>query len=146
MKSNKLLVHYTLVMYGTLISLALPVFAAPKGPDMGYPSLPRFDADVNGDYRKDFCRFVGDAGQIFLSCQFRTSDGYSSNQYEFNSKPGIDLGYPNMPRAMKDVNDDDRADFCRYIGNQGDSNNPLRESCLLAGKAGFSNKEYRTDQ
>lgn len=125
----------------------VPAFAAQPGPDMGYGNLPKFYVDVNGDGARDFCRFVGNHPDIILSCQLGISpSGYSSEQYGFNSQSGLDLGYGDRPRSMKDVNGDKRKDFCRYIGNFGDSTNPVRESCVLAGQNGFTNREYRLDR
>jgi hypothetical protein len=60
--------------------------------DQGYPNLPRQLADVNGDGRADYCRFVGDAPNIFLSCNLATANGFDTHQYTFNSIAGIDPG------------------------------------------------------
>ncbi|MCL6753871.1 hypothetical protein KBT16_24000, partial [Nostoc sp. CCCryo 231-06] len=72
------------------------------GIDQGYGNLPRFLADVNGDKRADYCRFVGDDPNVFLSCNLATASGFSPNQYEFNSITGIDQGYGNLPRFLAD--------------------------------------------
>jgi hypothetical protein len=42
--------------------------------DPGYPEF-RVMADVNGDGRADYCRFVGNPGEIFLSCALVTVTG-----------------------------------------------------------------------
>ena len=66
------------------------------GLDRGYAHLPRQLADVDGDGRADYCRFVGDAPNIFLSCNLATAGGFDSNQYTFNSIPGLDRGYAHL--------------------------------------------------
>jgi hypothetical protein len=53
--------------------------------DKGYDNLPKFMADVNGDGRADFGRFVGDSPNIFLSFNLATPTGFSANQSGFNS-------------------------------------------------------------
>jgi len=95
--------------------------------------------DVNGDGLPDYCRFVGDSPDIFLSCQLGTKNGGLSFQpYGFNSSKGIDPGYPSLPQALVDVNHDGRPDFCRYVG---DWSNPDL-SCVLAETGGFSADQY----
>ena len=108
-------------------------FNSIRGIDQGYGNLPRFLADVNADHRADYCRFVGDSPNIFLSCNLATVSGFSINQYEFNSIRGIDQGYENLPRFLADVNADNRADYCRFVG---DSPNVFL-SCNLATPSGF---------
>jgi hypothetical protein len=104
--------------------------------DEGLPDFRQL-ADANGDGVLDYCRFVGNAPDVFLSCQLGTSDGvFSKEPYGFNSIKGLDLGFP--PRAMLDVNGDKRADFCRYVG---DPQLP-HLSCVLAESGGFSTKQY----
>jgi hypothetical protein len=103
------------------------------GLDPGYDTMPRFMVDVNGDGKADYCRFVGDAPNIFLSCALQTSNGFG--QYDVNSQPGYDAGYGNMPRFMADVNGDGRADYCRYVG---DAPNSFL-SCGLASSNSFGN-------
>jgi hypothetical protein len=85
------------------------------GLDPGYDNMPRFMVDVNGDGKADYCRFVGNAPNIFLSCALSSGTGFG--QYDVNSQPGYDAGYGNQPRFMADVNGDGRADYCRYVGN-----------------------------
>lgn len=133
---NKML--FLIILGIGLIGMIKPSLGAPMGPDMGYQNLPKWMVDVNADGKPDFCRFVGNEGKIFLSCQLATNDGFDSNQYTFNSVAGVDMGYGDMPRAMKDVNGDGRADFCRWIGNKGN----IYESCQLAGNTGFTRREY----
>ena len=101
--------------------------------DKGYNDLPRYFADVNSDGRADFCRFVGNSPQIFLSCNLATTSGFGTNQYAFNSVSGIDPGYAHLPRTLIDKNNDRRADFCRFVGNK--PNIFLR--CNLASTSGF---------
>ncbi|MCC5628822.1 hypothetical protein LC613_12280 [Nostoc sphaeroides CHAB 2801] len=113
-------------------------FNSIRGIDQGYQNLPRFLADVNGDNRADYCRFVGDSPSIFLSCNLATASGFSPNQYEFNSIRGIDQGYQNLPRFLADVNGDKRADYCRFAGNSPN----VFLSCNLATPSGFSPYQY----
>ena len=113
-------------------------FNSIKGIDQGYSTLPRFLADVNGDGRADYCRFVGDAPNIFLSCDLATATGFDSNQYSFNSIKGIDQGYSTLPRFLADVNGDGRADYCRFVGDVPN----IFLSCDLATASGFDTNQY----
>ena len=108
------------------------------GLDLGYPSLPRLLGDVNGDRRADYCRFVGNAPNIFLSCDLATGNGFNPSQYTYNSIPGIDAGYASLPRLLADVNIDGRADYCRFVGNAPN----VFLSCNLAGTSGFDTNQY----
>lgn len=119
------------------------VFTPAGGPivDEGYPGMRQL-ADVNGDGVLDYCRFVGDAPEIFLSCQLgnRTS-GYWSDPYAFNSIKGIDQGIPGMPQALIDINKDGRADFCRYVKDVSVDSGAAGGAilvCNLAGTTGFA--------
>ncbi|MEH1834752.1 MAG: hypothetical protein V7L29_22505 [Nostoc sp.] len=112
-------------------------FNSITGIDQGYENLPRFLADVNGDTRADYCRFVGDTPNIYLSCNLAAASGFSTNQYEFNSITGIDQGYENLPRFLADVNGDTRADYCRFVGDPN-----IYLSCNLATASGFSTNQY----
>jgi hypothetical protein len=105
--------------------------------DWGYPWLPRVMADVNGNKERDYCRFVGDDPNIFLSCNLVISNTFSVNEYGFNSIKGLDPGYSNMPRYFADVNGDKRADYCRFVGLD-----PNILSCNLAEATGFSSNQY----
>jgi M6 family metalloprotease-like protein len=97
------------------------------GIDVGHALLPRAMADVNADGRADYCRFVGTAPGIFLSCALALpSGGFGS--YDVNSDPGFDAGYGHLPREMADVNGDGRADFCRFVGHP----SRIFLSCALA--------------
>jgi hypothetical protein len=103
------------------------------GLDPGYDNMPRFMVDVNGDGKADYCRFVGNAPNIFLSCALSTGTGFG--QYDVSSQPGYDAGYANMSRFMADVNGDGRADYCRYVGNAPN----IFLSCGLASGNKFGN-------
>jgi len=107
--------------------------------DLGYEGFQK-DVDVNGDGRLDYCRFVGDAPNILLSCQLGVAkEFWSKNPYGFNSITGIDQGYANMPRALIDVNGDGRPDFCRYVGDPPN----VKLSCDLAEASGFAKEQYK---
>ena len=104
--------------------------------DEGYPSFRQL-ADVNGDGVRDYCRLVGDTPNIYLSCQLgMPNGGYASEPYGFNSIKGIDAGF--APAALVDINEDKRADFCRYVGDGA----TVRLACTLAGNAGFAQDPY----
>ncbi|HVG11079.1 MAG TPA: M12 family metallo-peptidase [Thermoanaerobaculia bacterium] len=103
--------------------------------DRGYDTF-RGMADVNGDGRADYCRFVGNAPDIFLSCALATASGFGN--YDFNSAPGFDAGF--AFRGMADVNGDGRADYCRFVGNV--PNTYL--SCALATDHGFGNYDFNS--
>lgn len=106
--------------------------------DAGYASLPRFLIDVNNDHQLDYCRFVGDRPDVFLSCKFGTAGGFGSGEYDFNSMPGLDRGYDDRPQYMADVNDDGQADYCRIVGDA-----PSQFlSCDLATSSGFDSNQY----
>jgi len=83
------------------------------GIDRGYDWF-RQMADVNGDGRADFCRFVGNGASIYLSCAISKPDGTFGN-HEWKSRPGFDRGY-DWFRRLVDVNGDGRADYCRFVG------------------------------
>jgi hypothetical protein len=103
--------------------------------DEGYAWL-RTSADVNGDSINDYCRFVGKAPDIFLSCAILDANGLTTDQYGFSSVKRIDTGYISLPMAMIDVNGDKRADFCRFVGDK-----PFL-SCNLAGMEGFERDHH----
>lgn len=108
-----------------------------KNYDAGYDTF-RAMADVDGDGRADYCRFVGDSGAIFLSCGLATAGGGFGNN-DFNSAPGLDPGYPEL-RTLVDVNADRRADYCRIVGNP-----PATfVSCALAGPTGFGSNDFNS--
>src|SRR5260370_29703065 len=66
-------------------------FNSKPGFDPGYADQPHFMADVNGDGRADYCRFVGPPGAVFLSCALVGDSGFGN--LDFNSKPGFDRCY-----------------------------------------------------
>jgi hypothetical protein len=106
--------------------------------DVGYPGLRQL-ADVDGDGRLDYCRFVGDPPEVFLSCQLGLANGlFSLEPHGFNSIKRIDQGYENRPRALIDINSDQRADFCRFVGNFP----TVRVLCNLADRSGFAAEQY----
>ncbi|MEM7588358.1 MAG: M12 family metallo-peptidase, partial [Acidobacteriota bacterium] len=113
--------------------------------DQGYGHMPRLMADVNADGRADYCRFVGDAPNIFFSCATAKADG-TFGQYDINSAQGfagIDPGRADMPRLLADVNADGRADYCRFVGDA--PYNFL--SCALATATGtFGNYDVNSRQ
>ncbi|MGB9365361.1 MAG: M12 family metallo-peptidase, partial [Xanthobacteraceae bacterium] len=110
------------------------------GLDPGYADSPRFLVDVNADGKPDYCRFVGNAPNIFLSCALQTSDIFG--QYDVNSQPGFDAGYANMPRFMADVNGDGKADYCRFVGNAPN----ISLSCALSTGTTFGTYDVNSQQ
>jgi hypothetical protein len=49
--------------------------------------------DVNADGRADYCRFVGDKPNVFLSCA--VAKGNTFGNYDVSGEPGnFDPGYP----------------------------------------------------
>ncbi len=116
-------------------------FRSDPGFDTGYPGLPRAFADVNGDGRADYCRFVGNVPGVFLSCALAAADGRFGS-YDFNSSPDLMFGYGSLPRTFADVNGDGRADYCRFV--QGQRGRFL--SCALAtADGGFGNLDVNSD-
>jgi hypothetical protein len=113
-------------------------FNSIQGIDIGYSNLPQYFADVTGDRRADYCRFVGDDPSVFLSCNLATASGFGTNQYEFSSLKGIDKGYGNLPRTLRDANGDRRADYCRFVGDRPG----IFRSCNLAGSSNFDTNQY----
>jgi hypothetical protein len=107
--------------------------------DWGYSSLPRgmYQADNFGGL--DYCRFVGNSPNIFISCKLNDY----SNEYAHNSLTGIDQGYSNRPRGFEDFDGDGFIDFCRYVGNSPN----IVKRCLkgrptTGGKVGFEMDQY----
>jgi subtilisin family serine protease len=111
---------------------------APGGLDRGADNMPRFMADVNGDGKPDYCRFVGNP--TYLSCALQTSTGFG--QYDVNSALNFDSGDPGMPRLMADVDGDRRADYCRFVAGGKDGFGPFnRLSCALSTGTAFGNND-----
>lgn len=121
---------------GTASGFSSNRFNSIQGIDQGYAHFRQL-ADVNGDGRADYCRFVGSSPNVFLSCNLAGTSSFSTSQYNYNSVRGIDQGYNDF-RQLADVNGDSRADYCRFVG---DSPN-IFLSCNLAGPSGFSNSQY----
>ena len=116
-----------------------PVYSDPlNGADKGYDHLPKAFIDANGDGRKDYCRFIGDAPNIFIACVLRTRDGSLSkaNQFSFRSISGVDQGYDSLPRGFRLVNG--KAAYCRFVGNAPD----IYEACNLTISTGFSSEQF----
>jgi uncharacterized membrane protein YgcG len=115
-----------------------PIYLGPTGcnapspiTDWGYANF-RAYGDANGDGVQDYCRFVGDAPNVFLSCQLGCEAGNYGVSTGFSSVQGIDQGYGGTGQ-MVDVNGDKRADFCRTVGNAPNT----FSACDLAGTSGF---------
>ncbi|HEX4953812.1 MAG TPA: hypothetical protein VF017_10510 [Thermoanaerobaculia bacterium] len=79
------------------------------GSSGGSPDLPRDIADVDGDGRADYCRFVT---RNKLRCSLGSRAGFST----FRDSPRIDPGLADMLQTFADVNADGRADYCRFVG------------------------------
>ncbi len=113
-----------------------------NGVDKGYDHLPKAFIDANGDGRKDYCRFIGDAPNIFIACAIRGRNGLLSdgNQFSFRSISGVDQGYDSLPRGFRLVNG--VAAYCRFAGNAPN----IFEACNLTTSTGFSSEQfgYRT--
>lgn len=89
----------------------------PPGGKIGYtPQFPMFLADVNGDKVRDFCRAVG-GNPPNIACQLGKPGGGFKIK-EFTGPGGIKgwFGSDKKPQWMEDVNEDGRADYCRYFG------------------------------
>jgi hypothetical protein len=113
-----------------------------NGVDKGYAHLPKASIDANGDGRKDYCRFIGNAPNIFIACALRRSNSKLSdgNNFSFRSISGVDQGYDSLPRGFRLV--DGKAAYCRFVGNAPN----IFEACNLTTSAGFSKNQfgYRT--
>jgi hypothetical protein len=125
------------------VTYSRPLSSPPKDfrGDAGYESYPRFLADVDGDGVRDFCRGVG-GNPPYMACILGQSGGRWSERV-YRSADKLDWGYPQVkdvaePRWMEDVNEDGRADFCRYVGG-----NPPYPAALLAGEHEFSEESVR---
>ncbi|HEX3128229.1 MAG TPA: hypothetical protein VH394_12940 [Thermoanaerobaculia bacterium] len=108
-----------------------------QGYDQGYATF-RAVIDVNADHRADYCRFVGASNTPYLSCGLATGSGFGN--YDFNSAPGIDLGY-SFFRALVDVNADGRADYCRFVGS---SSTPYLSCALAKSNNTFGNYDFNS--
>ena len=99
---------------------------------MGYIQFPRMMIDVDNDARADYCRILGKPGDLFISCTL-AGESHFKDQSQFVSDRNIDLGLDYLPRTFRDINNDKRADLCRYAGTK--PNIVLR--CNYATDTGF---------
>lgn len=90
------------------------------------------DVSKNGS-NYDYCRIITDqtTKNDIVSCAILNSD----NQYQYNSKPGIDLGIKKT-QYMKDETGNNRDDFCRCIGKYPNT----YVSCVEANKDSFGDE------
>jgi hypothetical protein len=93
--------------------------------DAGYDEG-RAWVDVNADGRADYCRVVG-LWSYQISCTTSNGTGFA-NTFTSGS---LDPGY-NQGRSWVDVNGDNRADYCRIVGN-----GPMYLACTLSTGVGF---------
>ncbi|HEX8630616.1 MAG TPA: hypothetical protein VF755_20850 [Catenuloplanes sp.] len=88
--------------------------------------------DVNGDSADDYCRRVGQdnvrTGRV--ACTLSTKDGFGRTV----TSPVLDWG-PRAGRDWEDFNGDNRADFCRRIGEPDGATG--RIACTLSTGTGF---------
>jgi hypothetical protein len=115
------------------------------GIDLGHADLGRFMADVNGDGKADFCRFVDAAPSTKLSCLLSDGTAFGTRTHEsqpllpesgIGSTQGVDPGLPGLAGFMVDVNRDRKADFCRFVRN---ARGVSFFSCAIATRRGFGN-------
>jgi len=81
--------------------------------DFGYSSDIQQFADVDGNGKDDYCRIVGNPGDLKMLCSLSTDDGINTVQ-KYGTTRGT--GYDELHKKMIDVNADGRADFCRAVG------------------------------
>jgi hypothetical protein len=103
---------------------------SPAGYDAGFDTF-RALADIDGDGKADYCRFVGTAPNVRLSCGRSNGTTFGSN--DVDSQPGLRPGIDGELRAMADVNADGKADYCRILAST--AGNYL--GCALATGTGF---------
>jgi hypothetical protein len=101
------------------------------GVDLGYSDTPRVFVDANADGKTDFCRFRGPPNSRYITCDLATEMGFQS---EALKSPTVDLGYDDAPRLFGDVDNDHRADFCRF---RGDPNNRFLQCNTSQGGVAF---------
>eukprot|EP01024_Parvocaulis_polyphysoides_P035647 TRINITY_DN3162_c0_g1_i1.p4 TRINITY_DN3162_c0_g1~~TRINITY_DN3162_c0_g1_i1.p4 ORF type:complete len:171 (-),score=13.09 TRINITY_DN3162_c0_g1_i1:586-1098(-) len=58
-------------------------YRTPANIDLGYQGRPRGFVDANGDGYGDFCRCVGNAPYIFVSCALGSATGFDRGQYSY---------------------------------------------------------------
>jgi hypothetical protein len=147
-----------LAAFGTFTGLVLGCFAPnpslaqtlpkgwglPSGIDPGADNFPRALVDVTGDGRADFCRFVGNPPNMFISCLLKLPNGQfdvANPNHVYTSINGVDPGYADRRRGFRDVNGDGRADYCRFVGNSPD----IHEACHLGTTSeGFNANQFLT--
>ena len=76
---------------------------------MGY-DLMRTLADVDGDRKADYCRFVGDGNHPKLAC----ATAKSGFRKEIHSNGSVNVGL-DWVRTLADVDGDKKADYCRFV-------------------------------
>lgn len=106
-------------------SLLSPIY---KSYDAGYDVFRQL-ADVNKDGKADYCRFVGNPGSAYLSCNLAEANGFAANPNGYNSVGSINAGSPNTGK-FADVDGDGYQDYCRFVGNV--------LNCTRGANAGFS--------
>ncbi|HWV13877.1 MAG TPA: hypothetical protein VN030_00485 [Cellvibrio sp.] len=108
-------------------TMAVSVYKSADGIDRGYDHFRQL-ADVNGDGYPEFCRFVGNPATAFLSCSkgYETKMGNADDSERVRSIVSLDKGDTSVKQLI-DVNNDKRADFCRFTGDS------LVLACDLAG-------------
>lgn len=122
------------------------------GIDLGHAEMGRFMADVNGDGKADFCRFIGPQSSTQLSCIL--SDGHAFGPAMHQSQPllpdtplnttqGVNPGVSGKPRFLVDANKDGNADYCRVVARV-QSQKPFL-SCAIATRRGFGNYDISAD-
>jgi RHS repeat-associated protein len=89
-------------------------------------------ADFNGDGKADFCRVVGNGGEV--RCALSTGSGFGPTEISGY----LDTGDDNIGRQWADFDGDGRADFCRWNGGRG--------QCNLSTGTGLDAVTYSTDQ
>ena len=75
------LLAFSIITELAISSLTLkPLLAQslPPGIDLGYDNLPKVFVDVNGDGNADYCRFVGNAPQVFIACMLGSQNGFDA--------------------------------------------------------------------
>lgn len=117
-------------------------FSSDAGIDPGIQYRRQWIVDVNDDGRADYCRFRQNANGPRLSCTLADPSlrEFQSNSVEFSSIDGIDMGYPQLPAAIVDVNGDGRVEFCRYVGAKPNIHRSCNETNSTL--TGFDNNQY----
>lgn len=97
-------------------TLILPNTPSFQGPpiDMGYDTMPRGFADVNGDGMVDIVTFRGALPTLSVWAYYSTGNGFSASPSL--QSPGITIGNTDMPLGFYYVNGDVRADYITFSG------------------------------